>query len=134
MTPADEVFVRAASLADAGRIDEMLNDYAVVRQGRSLSPGTAAAKLTAPGAESVVATDGAGRVLGFGQMARPGAAVRCFVRVRPDATGKGVGTALLDHLERRAPSFGSRIVNVFQPGTDTAGPGLLQPRGYTEFR
>jgi mycothiol synthase len=128
------MLVRAATLDDAAAIDEMLNDYAMVHQGRSLQPGAAHERLTQPGSEPALAIDDAGRVLGFGHAWPAGPVVRCYVRVRPDATGQGVGTALLTHLEQRARSFGPKILNVMQPATDTAAPGLLRSLGYTELR
>jgi mycothiol synthase len=125
--------VRAATLEDATAIDNLLNAYALVHQGRSLEPGTAYNRLTRPDSEAALVEDATGSVVGFGHAWPAGAVVRCHARVRPDATGKGVGTALLSHLERRAGAFDLSDFNVMQPRSDTAGPGLLRARGYTEI-
>jgi mycothiol synthase len=128
-----DICVRVATIDDVAAIGEMLGDYEVLHPGRSLK-ASAAWRLTEAGSEAAVAIDDAGRVLGFGHTWRAGSAVRCFARVRPDATGRGVGTALLTHLERRARSFGPKVINVMQPATDNAGPGLLRALGYVELR
>ena len=127
------VHTRAATLDDAAAIDEMLNAYSLVHQGRSLGPGAALDRLGRPEGVAALVEDRSGQVLGFGHAWPAGSAVRCYARVRPDAIGRGVGTALLAHLEQRARVFDLPMFNVMQPGTDTAGPALLRATGYTEL-
>ncbi|GIG61692.1 hypothetical protein Lfu02_60640 [Longispora fulva] len=126
--------VRAATPGDAAAVDTLLDAYALVRVGRPQPPGAALARLTQPGSVPALVHDDTGAVLGFGHAWRAGPAVRCFARVHPDATGRGVGTALLAELEDRAgTTLGCDVVTVMQPGTDTAGTALLLGRGYTEI-
>ena len=94
------VQVRTATLDDADAIDDMLNAYALVHQGRSLQPGAARDRLTRPGSEAALAADAAGTVLGFGHAWRAGPATRCYARVRPDATGRGTGPMELVRIRR----------------------------------
>jgi mycothiol synthase len=126
--------VRVATLDDASAIDDLLDAYAMVHQGRSAGPGAAHHRLTQPDSVAALVEDPDGSVVGFGHAWPAGPMIRCYARVRPGATGRGVGTALLSHLELRADTFGLGTFNVMQPATDTAGPGLLRARGYTEFR
>ena len=127
------VYTRAATLDDAAAIDEMLNSYALVHQGRSLGSGAALDRLARPEGVAALIEDQSGQVLGFGHAWPAGLVVRCYARVRPDAIGRGVGTALLAHLEQQARVFGLPVFTVMQPGTDTAGPALLRAVGYTEL-
>jgi ribosomal protein S18 acetylase RimI-like enzyme len=128
-----DLHVRTATLRDADAIDDLLNAFAMVHQGRSLDPGAAHARLTEPDSELALVEDPAGTVLGFGHAWRAGPVIRCQAMVRPGATGQGVGTALLSHMEQRARIFDLSVFNVMQLQTDTAGPGLLRGRGYTEI-
>jgi mycothiol synthase len=125
--------VRAATLQDATAIDDLLDAFALVHQGRSLDPGAAYARLTEPNSVLALVEDPAGTVLGFGHAWRAGPVIRCHAVVRPGATGQGVGTALLAHLEQRARTFDLTVFNVMQLGSDTAGPALLRGRGYTQI-
>jgi len=111
--------VRPATLEDASAIDNLLSAYALVHQGRSLEPGAAYNRLTRPDSESALVEDATGSVVGFGHAWPAGAVVRCYARVRPDANGKAVGTALLSYLERRAGAFDLSDFNVMQPGIPT---------------
>jgi mycothiol synthase len=124
--------VRAATLDDARVIDDLLNAWAQIHQGRSLDPGAAHDRLSQPDSEAVLVEDQTGAVVGFGHAWPAGSVVRCFARVHPGATGQGVGTALLTHLEQRAGRLGLGVFNVMQTATDTAAPQLLRPRGYVE--
>ncbi len=128
-----KLHARAATLADASAIDELIHAYELAYHGRAVNPGAAKDRLTERGSEPALVEDSTGSVLGFGHTWRYGSLAQCYARVHPEATGRGVGTALLSYLEQRATMFGAPVFTVMQPGPDTAGTGLLRARGYTEI-
>ena len=122
--------VRAANLGDAEAIDSLLSQCASAYLGRSRGSGEAAERLRRPGTDAALVLDlGTGDLLGFGHSWPSADETKCFARVRPDATGRGVGTVLLTYLETRATTG---TISVTQWATDIAGPALLRARGYTE--
>jgi mycothiol synthase len=129
-----DLHVRVATLDDTSAIDDLLNAWALIHQGRTLEPGAAHDRLIQPDSVTALVADTTGAILGFGHAWPAGSAVRFFTRVHPDVTGHDVGTALLTHLEQRVSSFGLDVVTVMQYATDTAFAALLRARGYTPTR
>jgi mycothiol synthase len=114
--------------------------------GRPSSRQEAIERLTQSGsnpeATALVAVTPDGRVVGFGNVWVAGQDdIKCFARVDPEMTGRGVGTTLLDRLESRAQELVAEaevvnhpVLTATQWAQDTAGPNLLLSRGYSEAR
>src|SRR6188474_614552 len=132
---------RAASISDAADLEILLTRRRQRYLGRESSLAEATEHLSEPGTDprldAFVAVDASGAVVGFGRVWRAGEEIKCFARVDPDATGRGIGTALLDALERRAaeiaPAAEAELTLTHWAG-DQAATGLLRGRGFTERR
>lgn len=121
-------------------------DCALTYLGRPSSRQEALERLTVaetdPETNAVVAVAQDGSIVGFGTVWTGGQGeIKCFARVAPEMIGKGVGTTLLDRLERRARELivesdkaDHSVLTVTQWAKDTAGQGLLRARGYSEAR
>lgn len=106
--------------------------------GRRTPSEEALDRLTQAGPEpertALVAVTVEGRVLGFGNV-WPGESddVKCFARVDPDATGRGIGASLLEGLEAKATTLG-RSMTVTQWAADEVAESLLRARGFEPVR
>jgi mycothiol synthase len=142
----DDLTIRAATLGDADGLADFLTDCAVTYLGRPSSRQEALERLTVAGPDpeqsAVVAVTREYDIVGFGNVwaAAPND-IKCFARVAPELTGRGIGTALLERLEERAreltvESDGTEppVLTATQWARDTAGPGLFRSRGYSEAR
>jgi mycothiol synthase len=131
---------RAAAMSDAAAIAELLTRCRRRHLGRDSSLAEAIEHLSEPGTDprldSAVATSSDGRMLGFGHIWPAGDEIKCFARVDPDATGRGIGTALLERLERRAGDLAEpgTELTLTQWAADAAALPLLRARGYVERR
>jgi mycothiol synthase len=140
----DELRIRAATLGDTEQLAAFLTRCAVTYLGRPSPRQEAVERLTvsggAPEASALVAVMPDGRVVGFGNVWVAGQiGIKCFARVDPTMTGRGVGTTLLERLEGRARELaasmaGPLVLTATQWAQDTAGPGLFISRGYSEVR
>jgi mycothiol synthase len=75
-----------------------------------------------------------GRPVAFGWILRRGDLATGVGAIDPEARGRGLGSALLDQIERRARETGAqRLQQVVLVG-DAGGPGLLESRGFREVR
>ena len=132
---------RPASSSDAGELETLLTRCRRHYLGRESSLAEAIEHLSAPGTDprldAVAAVDASGALVGFGRVWPAGNEIKCFARVDPDATGRGIGAALLDALERRAaeiaPTTDTELTLTQWAGDDSA-TGLLRGRGFTESR
>lgn len=120
----------ASDLAHAGFVDqardEILEDWA--------SPFLDLER------DSIVAEapDGSLAAYGFVLAQDPSLQVRAVGFVHPDATGRGLGSALVDQLEaragRRVPSGHACPIRIDVPDRDEAAAELLRGRGYRNVR
>lgn len=101
---------------------------------RLLTPHTDMAR------DTVLAEEG-GVVLGFGHVwPAPPAEVRCFARTHPGHRGRGIGTAVLQHLLPRAREWAvldgapDPFVTTTTWASDPDGEPLLRALGYTGLR
>jgi mycothiol synthase len=144
--PGTQITSRAATLADVDPLAELLTRCALAYLGRRSSSQEAFERLTIAGADprptAVVVVTEDGTMVGFGNVweAAPGD-IKCFARVGPEMVGRGVGTTLLEHLERRArrlsresDSANPSMLTGTQWARDTAGRELFTQRGYSEVR
>ena len=103
---------RVASMSDAAAIADLLTRCRRRHLGRDSSLAEAIDHLSEPGTDprldTAVAIRSDGPMLGFGHLWPAGDEIKCFARVDPDAIGRGIGSALLELLERRA-SWRSRV-------------------------
>ena len=144
--PNADLTVRAATLGDTDGLADFLTSCTLTYLGRPSSRQEAHERLTVAGTDlesnALVAVTQDGSIVGFGNVWAAGPAdIKCFARVAPDMTGRGVGTTLLDRLERCAREIivesdkpEHSVLTVTQWARDTAGPGLLRARGYSEVR
>lgn len=129
--------LRPASLTDASDLSRMLSRCTERYLDRSTSADEAIDRLTQAGPEperTAVIAIAEDRIVGFGN-AWPAEAgeVKCFARVDPDATGHGIGSALLDRLEANATTLGTELTAT-QWAADEAGEGLLRACGFEPSR
>ena len=132
---------RAASISDAAELATLLTHCRQRYLGRESSLAEAIEHLSEPGTEpqldAVAAVDASGAIVGFGRVWRAGEEIKCFARVDPDATGRGIATALLDALERRAAEIAPSAdadLTLTQWASDDAATALLRGRRFTESR
>jgi mycothiol synthase len=129
--------LRPASLTDAPELSRMLTRCTERYLDRSTPAEEAVDRITQAGPEpertAVIAVAGH-RIVGFGNVwpAEVGE-VKCFARVDPDATGQGIGSALLDRLEAKATTLGTELTAT-QWAADEAGEGLLRACGFEPSR
>jgi mycothiol synthase len=133
--------LQPASLDDTAGLEALLTRCRLAHLGYPSSRAEAKEHLTEPGTDpardAVVARSAAGELIGFGRVWPAGSDVKCFVRVDPDATGCGIGTALLSRLEERAREIVGTApspMTLTHWAADVAAPPLLRSRGFTEKR
>src|SRR5262245_44372108 len=85
------------------------------------------------GADSWVAEDD-GRPVAFGWIFRRGDLANGLGVVDPHARGRGLGSALIDRVERRAVETGAKRLQHDVLAGDNGGPVLLESRGFREVR
>jgi mycothiol synthase len=122
--------VRPATLDDAGAVAAVLDECTRHYFDRPSTIDDAVVRLQ-EGEPFLALLDGL--PVGFGHVwtASPEEA-RAFVRVRPSATGHGVGTALLAEAERLAVA--APLLTAACWAQDEAAPGVLAARGFQPLR
>ena len=75
-----------------------------------------------------------GRPVAFGWIFRRGDLATGVGAIDPETRGRGLGSALLDEIERRARETGARRLQQIVLVGDVGGPGLLESRGAREVR
>lgn len=137
-----ELVFRAATDGDADRLAAFLNTCTMTYQGVARSsPADARALLYEHGTDP--ATDSrlaffADEIVGFARVweANPDE-MRLYARTHPDATGHGIGSALLAFCEDRARALiggGSRELTTTSWAADEQAPDLLAARGFAPVR
>ena len=125
------LYLKAAVVADATTVDELLATHAYAYTGRRSPTGVARAKLTTPMTFSAIVTGGSRVALGFAHVWRDGGIARFLVVVRPDTrTSFIIGDALLTFAERCAADFGATIIKIHQCSEDAGLGTLLSSRSY----
>ena len=126
----------------------MLDAATRLHLDRPTSTAETADRLGLPGcdlpADSRLVTRADGGVLGFGQVFRPSPSdVRSFVRVHPQARGRGIGTALARWAVTRAGERAAELAELDEPTVrysttvwagDTTGTDVMRAVGLEEFR
>lgn len=132
--------VRPATDADAAPLAEFLNACTLVHQGIARSsPPDLVARLHLEGADprldSFVALGG-GAIVGFAHLWASGPdEVKFFGRTHPEACGRGIGSDLLWHCDRRAAALlpdARRTTTTW--AADALAPALLEAQGYRPIR
>jgi mycothiol synthase len=136
------VVLRAATDDDAERLAAFLNVCTLTYQGVARSsPADARSGLyehgTDPATDSRLALSGE-EIVGFARVwAASEEELRLYARTHPDATGRGVGTALLEFCEGRACELSparSRELTTTSWAADDRAPALLEARGFAPVR
>lgn len=141
----DEPRLRPAQLDDADQLADFLTRCTDAYLGRPSSREEAIARLTVSGrdpeASAVVAEIEEGRIVGFGNVWVAGRDdIKCFARVDPALTGRGVGVTLLGNLQRRARELAVETESIepvltgTQWARDTRGAALFAFCGFSELR
>jgi mycothiol synthase len=133
--------LRAATDDDSDRLADFLNACTLRYQGMARSsPADARAMLhehgSDPAVDSLLALSD-DEIVGFGRVWKADEEeARLYARSHPEATGRGVGSALLDFCESRARelSTGTRELTTTHWAADEAAPGLLEAKGFTPVR
>ncbi len=129
--------LRKATGGDAELVAAVLNECTMHYFNRPSSTADAVARLRQSTGEgdAVLACEDSGRPIGFGHLwGAPPEEVRCFVRVRPSAKGRGVATALLSHLVARAREAAADTVTLTSWAEDPDAPPLLESLGFSAIR
>ncbi|MFZ6990817.1 GNAT family N-acetyltransferase [Curtobacterium sp. RRHDQ66] len=129
--------------ADLPEVDALLDAYLDEReatfpsaQGSYSRKRTPAREFTPPNGVFAVASDDAGRSLGCGGLRRiadEGDDVRFEVKhvfVTPEGRGRGVGTAIMDELERAAAGLGATSIVLDTNDSLVAAGAMYRSRGY----
>lgn len=82
------------------------------------------------GADARVVEDGAGGLVGYGEVCHDGS----LVAVAPDAEGQGIGAMLLEFVESRAPALGHTAHRQQIASANRSGAELLSRAGYQLVR
>src|SRR2546423_9673224 len=129
--------LRNATVDDAELVAGVLNECTMHYFDRPSSAEDALARLrlgTREG-DAALACDELGQPLGFGHLwGAPPGEVRCFVRVRPSAKGRGVATALLSRLVARAREAGPETLTLTSWAEDPDAPPLLDSLAFSALR
>jgi mycothiol synthase len=131
--------VRPATLDDVDRLTAFMGRCTLAHQGvRRASADEMRQRLTRPGADPALDTwlvEDDGEVTGFAQVWRDEPAVVCYVRVDPEHTGRGIGTALLDRGSERAGELGqAEAVHATSWPNDKSAAPLLESAGFAPIR
>jgi len=132
--------IRAATLDDVERLAAFMGRCTLAHQGvLRASADEMRQRLTKPGIDPALDTwiVGAGEddVAGFAQVWPEEEAMVCYVRVDPDHTGRGIGSALLERAANRALDVGpeSTLHATSWPKDEAAAP-LLERAGFGPIR
>jgi mycothiol synthase len=137
----EQVVLRAATDDDADRLAAFLNTCTLRHQGVARS-SPADARVTLyehsidPAADSRLALSD-DEIVGFARVWEADQEeMRLYARTHPDATGRGIGSALLAFCEGRACELtrGSRELTTTSWAADDQAPGLLSARGFAPVR
>jgi mycothiol synthase len=136
------LLLRAATFDDAQSLAELLDECTqqYLERASSLEDALSRLGMGDPALDSRIALDSNANARGFGHVwkASPDEA-RGFIRVRPSARGRGVGSTLLSWLEGRV----GELARELDPGAeltltswaqDTQGPPLLERAGFAPVR
>lgn len=131
--------IRPATLDDIDRLAAFMGRCTLAHQGvRRASADEVRQRLTRPGTDPTLDTwlvEDDGEVAGFAQVWRDEPAVVCYVRVDPEHTGRGIGSALLDRGAERALELGQAedVQATSWPNDQSAAP-LLESAGFVPIR
>ena len=131
------VTLRNVTVDDAERVADVLNECTTHYLNRPSSVTDALARLgQSPGeGDALLACDDGGGPLGFGHLwGTPSDEMRCFVRVRPAAKGRGVATALLSRLVERAREAGAETLTLTSWAQDPDATPLLESLDFAPVR
>lgn len=129
--------VRNATVDDAEQVAPVLHECTTHYFNRPSSVEDARARLAQSpcDGDALLAFDAADRPLGFGHLwGTPSDEMRCFVRVRPTAKGKGVATTLLSRLAGRAREAGAENLTLTSWAEDSDASPLLESLAFAPVR
>ena len=140
MTATTDLVLRSASLDDVDRIAAVLDECTRLYLDRPSTSEEAIERLNQ--GDAVIALGPGGDAVGFGVVwLAVHEEVRLFARVRPSAKGVGVGSALLEWLERRASELAREaglgreaVLTLTNWARDDSGPLLLARKGFAPVR
>ena len=140
MTETAELLLRSANLDDVDRIATVLDDCTRLYLDRPSTSEEALERLEQ--GDGVIALDPEGDAVGFGSVWLAALEeVRLFARVRPSAKGRGVGSALLERLERRGRELAREaglgrkaVLTLTNWARDDTAPQLLARKGFAPVR
>ena len=138
----EHVVLRAATDADADRLADFINTCTLAYQGVARSsPAEARAQLYEHGTDPAVDSRVAlvqDEIVGFGRIwAASDDELRLYARTHPDATGTGIGSALLAFCEGRAHELAldrPRELTTTSWAADERAPELLTELGFAPVR
>ena len=140
LTETPELLLRGANLDDVDSIAATLDECMRLYLDRPCT--TEEAKERLEQGDAVIALRPSGDVVGFGAAwLAMHDEVRLFARVRPSAKGAGVGSALLEWLERRGEELAREaclsseaVLTLTHWARDDAAPRLLADKGFAPVR